>query len=151
MPPVPVLSALYPWIKAAHLLFVITWMAALLYLPRLYVYHCEIRAGTAESERFKVMEERLLQRIATPAMVATWCFGVLLVVTPGIVDWGWGWWHVKLAAVVAMSAFHGMVGRWRREFLHDRNRHGPGFYRLAHHVPTILLVLIIVMVIVRPF
>lgn len=146
-----VLSSIYPWVKAAHLLVVITWMAALLYVPRLYVYHCGTVPGSAESERFKVMERGLLQHIATPAMVATWLFGLTLAFTPGILDWSWGWWHVKLAAVILMSGFHGAVSRWRRDFLNDRNRHPAGFYRLAHHVPTVLLVVIIIMVIVRPF
>ena len=81
----------------------IAWMAGMFYLPRLYVYHCELRPGSAESERFKVMERRLLKQIINPAMIATWTFGVLLVLTPGIIAWSAGWWHVKLAMVLLMS------------------------------------------------
>ncbi len=121
------------------------------YLPRLYVYHCETRPGSAESERFKVMERRLLRQIINPAMIATWTFGILLVLTPGVIDWAWGWWHVKLASVIAMSALHGEFSRWRKDFLHDRNRRPQRFYRIANEVPTLLVMLIVVMVIVRPF
>ncbi|HVC60865.1 MAG TPA: protoporphyrinogen oxidase HemJ [Acetobacteraceae bacterium] len=146
-----VLRTVYPWIKAMHVIAMVAWMAGLFYLPRLYVYHCETAPGSPESERFKVMERRLLRQIATPAMIATWTFGIVLVLTPGILDWGWGWWHVKLAAVILLSGFHGMVSRWRRDFLVDRNVRPQGFYRLANEVPTLLLAVIVVMVIVRPF
>ena len=148
---VPFLINFYPWTKALHVMALIAWMAGLFYLPRLYVYHCETAAGSAESERFKVMERRLLKQITTPAMLATWCFGILLVLTPGIIDWSWGWWHVKLAAVLTMTGFHGAVSRWRRDFLEDRNRRPQRFYRIVNEVPTLLLAVIVVMVIVRPF
>ena len=148
---VPFLINFYPWTKALHVMALIAWMAGLFYLPRLYVYHCETAAGSAESERFKVMERRLLKQITTPAMLATWCFGILLVLTPGIIDWSWAWWHVKLAAVLAMTGFHGAVSRWRRDFLEDRNRRPQRFYRIVNEVPTLLLAVIVVMVIVRPF
>ena len=148
---VPFLINLYPWTKALHVMALIAWMAGLFYLPRLYVYHCEVAAGSGESERFKVMERRLLKQITTPAMLATWFFGTLLVLTPGIIEWSWGWWHVKLAAVVAMTGFHGAVSRWRRDFLEDRNRRPQRFYRIANEVPSVLLAVIVIMVIVRPF
>jgi len=148
---VAALAPIYPWIKAFHLISVIAWMAGMFYLPRLYVYHCEVKPGTAESERFKVMERRLLRQIVNPAMIATWTFGILLVLTPGVIDWSWGWWHVKLAMVVLMSGFHGELSRWRRDFLEDRNRRPQRFYRIANEVPTLLVVIIVVMVIVRPF
>jgi putative membrane protein len=148
---VAALSFAYPWIKAGHLIAVIAWLAALLYLPRLYVYHCEVAAGSSGSERFKVMEHRLLKRIATPAMAAAWVFGLLLALTPGVIDWSQGWWRVKLAAVLVLSGYHGMLGRWRRDFLNDANPRSARFYRIAHHVPTVLLLVIVVMVIVRPF
>jgi putative membrane protein len=148
---IPALAPLFLWLKALHVIAVISWLAALLYLPRLYVYHCETAPGSAESERFKVMERRLFRVIATPAMVAAWLFGVLLVLTPGGVDWHAGWWHVKLLAVILMSGFHGMLSRWRKDFLADANRHPQRFYRLANEVPTLLMVIIVVMVIVRPF
>ena len=146
-----VLMALYPWIKAFHVIAVISWMAGMLYLPRLYVYHCEVKPGSLESERFKVMERKLLRGIVNPAMIAVWCLGLLLAFTPGAIDWHAGWWHVKLAAVLLLSGFHGALSRWRRDFLNDRNTRSQRFYRIANEVPTVLMVVIVVMVIVRPF
>jgi putative membrane protein len=145
------LAALYPWTKAFHIIAMIAWMAGLFYLPRLYVYHCELRPGSAESERFKVMEVRLLKQIINPAMIATWTFGILLALTPGIIDWSMSWWRVKLAMVVLLSGFHGALSRWRRDFLEDRNRRPQRFYRIANEVPTLLVIVIVVMVVVRPF
>jgi protoporphyrinogen IX oxidase len=145
------LAPLFLWIKALHVIAVISWMAALLYLPRLYVYHCEAAAGSAESERLKVMERRLLKTIATPAMIGAWLFGILLVLTPGGVDWHAGWWHVKLLAVILLSGFHGALSRWRKDFLADANRRSQRFYRIANEIPTVLMVIIVLMVIVRPF
>src|SRR5271163_1810780 len=145
------LSASILWIKAFHIISVIAWMAGMFYLPRLYVYHCETRPGSAESERFKVMERRLLKQIANPAMIATWAFGVLLVLTPGVLKWAAAWWHVKLAAVLALSGLHGAYARWRKDFLYDRNRRPARFYRIANEIPTVLLVLIVIMVVVLPF
>ncbi|MSO91355.1 MAG: protoporphyrinogen oxidase HemJ [Acetobacteraceae bacterium] len=140
----------YPWIKALHIMSVIAWMAGLFYLPRLYVYHCETSRGSAESERFKVMERRLLRQISNPAMIATWFCGLVLAATPGIIDWTAPWWGIKLAAVLAMSGFHGALSAWCRAFLEDRNRKSQRFYRIANEVPTVLAVIIVVMVIVRP-
>ena len=145
------LAALYPWTKAFHIIAMIAWMAGLFYLPRLYVYHCELRPGSAESERFKVMEVRLLKQIINPAMIATWTFGILLALTPGIIDWSMSWWRVKLAMVVLLSGFHGALSRWRRDFLEDRNTRPQRFYRIANEVPTLLVIIIVVMVVVRPF
>jgi len=148
---VPFFTLLYPWTKAFHVISLIAWLAGMLYLPRLYVYHCETAPGSAESERFKVMERRLLRQIINPAMIATWLFGIVLVLTPGIIDWSWGWWHVKLLCVLLLSGFHGALSRWRRDFLHDRNRRPQRFYRAMNEVPTVLMVIIVIMVIVRPF
>ncbi|MGH7152449.1 MAG: protoporphyrinogen oxidase HemJ [Acetobacteraceae bacterium] len=145
------LASFYPWAKAFHVISMVAWMSGMFYLPRLYVYHCGTRVGSAESERFKVMEQRLLRQIVNPAMISTWTFGIILVLTPGVIDWSWGWWHVKLAAVIAMSALHGEFSRWRKDFLHDRNRRSARFYRIANEIPTLLVVLIVIMVIVRPF
>ena len=146
-----VLLMLYPWIKALHVISVIAWMAGMLYLPRLYVYHCEVKPGSVESERFKVMERRLLRQIILPAMLAVWGFGLVLAFTPGVIDWHAGWWHVKLAAVLALSGFHGALSRWRRDFLEDRNTRPQRFYRIANEVPAVLMIIIVMMVIVRPF
>jgi putative membrane protein len=145
------LTPFYLWLKAFHVVSMIAWMAGIFYLPRLYVYHCLVAPGTAESERFKVMERRLLKQIMNPAMYATWGFGLLLVMTPGVIDWHAGWWHVKLAAVLLLSGFHGALSKWRREFRDDRNRRPERFYRIANEVPTLLVLVIVIMVIVRPF
>lgn len=145
------LAYVYPWTKAFHVISMVAWMAGMFYLPRLFVYHCEVPRGSAESERFKVMERRLLKQIINPAMIATWTFGVLLVLTPGIIDWHAGWWHVKLTCVILLSAFHGNLIGWWRGFLEDRNKRSQRFYRIANEVPTVLLAIIVIMVIVRPF
>ena len=144
------LAVLYPWTKAFHVISMVAWMAGMFYLPRLFVYHCELQPGSAESERFKVMEYRLLRQIINPAMIATWTFGVMLVLTPGIVDWSAPWWYVKLTAVLLMSGFHGAMSKWRRLFMEDRNTKSHRFSRMANEVPTLLLVAIVIMVIVRP-
>lgn len=146
------LVAFYPWIKALHVISMVAWMAGMFYLPRLFVYHTQLAPGSPESERFKVMERRLLKQIINPAMIATWVFGLLLLSTPGVIDWKHdGWWHVKLTMVLLMTGFHGAMSKWRREFLEDRNRRSHKFYRIANEVPTLLLVIIVIMVIVKPF
>ncbi len=145
------LADAYPWIRAGHVISVIAWMAGMLYLPRLFVYHAEAEIGSVQSETFKVMERRLLRAIINPAMIAAYVFGGCLLATPGIIDWGSGWIWVKLGAVLILSAFHGFLARWRRYFGMDDNRHGAKFYRAMNEVPTILLVVIVIMVIVRPF
>jgi len=144
------LGALYPWTKALHVISMVAWMAGTFYLPRLFVYHCDTVRGSAESERFKVMEYRLMKQIMNPAMIATWSFGILLVVTPGTIDWSAGWWHVKLASVILLSGFHGAMSRWRKDFLADANRRPARFFRIANEVPTVLMVVIVIMIIVRP-
>jgi putative membrane protein len=126
-------------------------MAGMLYLPRLFVYHVDAAPGSAQSETFKVMERRLLRAITNPAMVLAWVFGGLLLATPGLVDWSQAWIWVKLAMVGAMSGLHGYYSRWRKDFEADRNRRSARFYRLANELPTVLMIIIVVMVIVRPF
>lgn len=145
------LAALYPWTKALHVISVIAWMAALLYLPRLFVYHAAAGVGGEPAETFKVMERRLLKLIANPASVASWVFGLMLVFTPGIVDWSAGWVHVKAALVIAMTGYHHVLVRWWRAFAEDRNRHSARYYRIANEVPTVLMIGVVVMVVVRPF
>ncbi len=149
-----VIDALLPWMRwllAFHIMSVMAWMAGLFYLPRLFVYHCQVVPGTAESERFKLMERRLLRAITTPAMLSSFLFGGLLVLTPGAVDWHGGWWHLKLLCVVLMAGFHGLCARWRRDFAHDANTRSEKFYRFANEVPTLLMIVIVIMVVVRPF
>jgi putative membrane protein len=149
---IPWLATVYPWTKALHVISLIAWMAGIFYLPRLFVYHCSLQRGSLESERFKVMERRLLKQIMLPAMIATWTFGILLVLTPGVIDWKHdGWWHVKLLMVLLMTGFQGAAGKWRRMFLEDRNTKPERFYRIANEVPTVLMVIIVIMVIVKPF
>lgn len=139
----------YPWIKALHILAVIAWMAGMLYLPRLFVYHTEVPARSAESERFKVMERRLLRAIVNPAMAATWIFGLLL--ATALDAWGEGWFQVKGVLLIAMSGVHGLLSRWRKDFARDANRHTARFYRMMNEVPTLLLIGIVILVVVKPF
>ena len=146
-----ILAPFYLWTKSFHVISVIAWMAGLFYLPRLFVYHCAVRRGSAEGERMKVMERRLYKQIMAPAMMATWTFGLLLVLTPGAVDWSAGWWHTKLLMVLMMTGFQGAMGRWRRDFMEDRNTRSHRFYRYANEIPTVLMVVIVLMVIVKPF
>lgn len=145
------LAAGWLWIKALHVISVIAWMAGLLYLPRLFVYHTETEPGSEASERFKVMERRLLRLIMNPAMIATWLFGLALLGVPGLVDWGAGWIWVKLAAVTALTVLHHVFALWRKDFAADRRRHPPQVYRIANEGPTLAMVVIVVMVIVKPF
>jgi putative membrane protein len=147
-----ILTALYPWTKALHIVAMTAWMAGLFYLPRLFVYHVERATTPGElSETFKTMEAKLLRVIMTPAMAATWTFGLLLLATPGVVSWSAGWIYVKLVAVGGMSWFHGWLAQRQAEFARDANRLTGRRYRAMNEVPTILLVVIVVMVVVRPF
>lgn len=144
-------AELYPWIRALHLMSVIAWMAGMLYLPRLYVYHADAAPGSELSETFKVMERRLLRAIVNPSMIASFVFGGLLLATPGIVDWSAGWIWVKLVFVAAMAAMHGFLARWRRDFEADRNTRPARFYRMVNEVPALFMVAIVIMVVVKPF
>ena len=138
----------YLWIKSLHVIAIIAWMAGLLYLPRLFVYHCEAAAGSTMSETFKIMERRLMAAIMTPAMLAAWLFGGLMLVAQ---DWSGGWLHVKLAAVAAMTVHHFLQEGWRRAFAADRNPHATRFFRIQNEVPTLLMLVIVLLVIVKPF
>lgn len=139
----------YLWIKALHVIAVISWMAGMLYLPRLFVYHCEAEIGSRQSETFKVMERRLLKAIINPAMIVTWLAGLYLAWAG---HWfSFGWLHVKLAMVLAMSALHGFLSRWLRDFAADRRPHSQKFFRIINEVPTVLMIIIVIMVIVKPF
>jgi putative membrane protein len=145
------MTALFPWIKSFHIISMVAWMAGMFYLPRLFVYHCNTIPGSTDSERFKVMEYRLLKQIINPAMIATFVFGIWLMLTPGVITWTAGWWYVKLFCVLLLTGLHGAMSKWRREFMEDRNTRSPKFYRIANEIPTVLLVVIVIMVIVRPF
>jgi putative membrane protein len=139
----------YEWIKALHVIAVIAWMAGMLYLPRLFVYHCEAEPGSKQSETFKVMERRLLRAIITPAMIATWLLGLGLA-------WQGGWlashWlQTKIVLVLALSAIHGFLARWVRDFAADRNRMSQKFYRVINEIPAVLMVGIVILAVVKPF
>jgi putative membrane protein len=139
------------YVKAFHVIAIIAWMAGLLYLPRLFVYHAPTEKGSETSETFKVMERRLLRFITTPAMIASWVLGLILAFS-GLIDWSAdGWFHAKLALVVLLSAFHGLVAKWTKDFALDRNTRSARFYRIANEVPTLLMIGIVILVIVRPF
>ena len=141
----------YLWVKALHIISVIAWMAGLLYLPRLFVYHCDADPGSARSEMLKVMERRLLWAIMAPAMIASFLFGVWLLLMPGTVDWSSGWIHAKLVLVLALAAAHGMMVKWCRDFAVDRNSRSQKFYRIANEMPTVLMIAVVILAVVKPF
>lgn len=147
------LTAAYPWTKTLHIVSMVAWMAGLFYLPRVYVYHAERGGQPGEiSEVFKTMELKLLRLIMNPAMIATWAFGLALVATPGIVSWRSDLWiYPKLAAVLALTWFHHWLGLRRKEFARDANTRPGRTYRLMNEVPTVLLLVIVTLVVVRPF
>jgi protoporphyrinogen IX oxidase len=143
------MSELYLWLKALHLIAVIAWMAGMLYLPRLFVYHCEAAPGSPQSETFKVMERRLLRLIINPAMIVTWIVGLWLAWDSGF--YRSGWLQAKFVLVLAMSGVHGLLSRCVKDFAADRNRRSQKFYRIINEVPTVLMILIVILVIVKPF
>jgi putative membrane protein len=129
-------------------------MAGMLYLPRLFVYHCAAEKGSVQSETFKVMERRLLRAIINPAMIATWVFGLWLAWLGPDSRYGWfasGWLWAKIILVLGLSAVHGLLARWRKDFAQDRNRHSQKFYRIINEIPTILMILIVLLVVLKPF
>ena len=139
----------YLWAKALHVIAVISWMAGMLYLPRLFIYHTEAEKGSVQSETFKVMEQRLYRVIINPAMMVTWVFGLYLA-WKGF-DFSGGWLHAKIAAVVAMSGVHGYFGSAVRKFAEDRNEKTARHWRLVNEIPTVLMIVIVVLVVVKPF
>jgi len=142
----------YFWVKSLHIISVISWMAGMFYLPRLFVYHTErAEVGSEMSETFKVMERKLMRGIINPAMLATWTFGLIMVFTPGVIDWSQIWPWVKAASVLLMSGFHGWLSARRKEFERDINTRAGRTYRLANEVPTVLMFVIVIMVIIKPF
>ena len=145
-----ILANWYPWTKAFHVISVIAWMAGLFYLPRLFVYHAEQVGMSGEThEMFCTMERRLLRAIMNPAMIATWVFGLMVVFTPGIVDWGSIWPWTKMVGVLALTWFHHWLGLRRKEFLRGENMRSGRTYRLMNEVPTVFMVLIVISVIVK--
>ena len=143
------MSNFYLWLKALHVIAVIAWMAGMLYLPRLFVYHCEAAPGSPQSETFKVMERRLLRVIINPAMIVTWVVGLWLAWDSGF--YRSPWLQAKFVLVLAMSGVHGLLSRCVKDFGADRNQRSQKFYRIINEVPTALMVLIVILVIVKPF
>ena len=140
---------MYLWLKAFHIIAVISWMAGLLYLPRLFVYHTMAKPGSEQSETFKVMERRLLNFIMTPAMAVSWILGIVLVLQG---QWmTTTWFLIKFALVIALSLMHGLLSHWVAEFSLDRNRHTQKFYRIVNEIPTVLMIAIVLLAVVKPF
>lgn len=143
------LAPYYLWFKAFHIIAVIAWMAGMLYLPRLFVYHCEIKPGTDEYARFVTMERRLMRIIVNPSMIAVWVFGLLVATSTGA--WVQPWLHAKLALVIILSGLHGMFSRWRRDFEQGKNTRTQRFYRIVNEVPAVLMIFIVLLVVLKPF
>jgi putative membrane protein len=138
-----------PWLLAAHIVAVIAWMSGMLYLPRLFVYHTETLPGSDSSERFKVMERKLLKAIMNPSMIAVWILGPLLAwLTGAYLD---TWMQIKFVLVIAMSGLHGLFARCLRDFANDRNTHSARFFRITNELPAVLMVLIVILVKIQPF
>jgi putative membrane protein len=140
---------MYEWIKAFHIIAVIAWMAGMLYLPRLFVYHCAAERGSKQSESFKVMERRLLKAIINPAMIAAWVLGLWLA-------WRGGWYQApwlqaKVVLALVLSGMHGLFVRWVRAFGADQNRHSQKFYRIINEVPAVMMIAIVILAVVKPF
>ncbi len=145
---------MYQWVLAFHIIAVIAWMAGMLYLPRLFVYHYAAEKGSLQSETFKVMGRRLLRAIINSAMIATWILGVWLAWHGPDSRFGWfasGWLQAKLVLVLALSAVHGLLARWVKDFAADRNRHSQIFYRIINEIPTVLMIAIVLLAVLKPF
>jgi protoporphyrinogen IX oxidase len=145
------LVAVYPWVKALHIVSVVAWMAGLLYLPRLFVYHADAAPGSDKAETFAVMERRLLRGIMNPAMIMVIIFGAILAATPGIVDWRQGWIWAKLGLVLGLIVFHHLLARWRKDFAAGQPPHTARFFRMVNEAPTLALIAIVILVVVKPF
>jgi len=145
------LSLNYEWLRALHIIAIIAWMAGLLYLPRLFVYHADVKAGSAQSDMLKIMEYRLLTFIMHPALVASWLFGLLMLwANPGMLS-GAGWLHAKLLFVVLLTGFHHALMAWTKKFANDANTKDARFYRIMNEVPTLFMIVIVIMAVVQPF
>ena len=145
------LVAFYPWAKSLHIIAVIAWMAGLLYLPRLYVYHAGVPVESSRAAMLEVMERRLLRGIMLPAAALTYAFGLILAATPGMVDWQRGWLWGKLGLVVLLTFFHAVLAGWRRDFAAGKNAHSAKFYRVMNELPTLAMIAIVLLVVVKPF
>jgi putative membrane protein len=140
---------MYLWIKAFHIIAVISWMAGMLYLPRLFIYHANAKPGSEQAGTFKVMERRLLRFIMTPAMIVTWLLGIVLVLQGQFL--GATWFHIKIVLVLVMTITHGLFSHWVNEFNLDRNTRSSKFYRIVNEIPTVFLIGIVILATVKPF
>lgn len=145
------LSEWYLWIKAFHIIFVTTWMAGLFYLPRLFVYHTRAKVGSDRDKEFQVMERKLLRIIMNPSIVMVWVLGLALFFIPGLAPTDAGWVWVKGAAVIGLTWFHHSLGTWRKKFAAGKNTKPEKFFRKVNEIPSVLLVIIVIMVVVKPF
>ena len=145
------LVAVYPWVKALHIIAVIAWMAGLLYLPRLYVYHADLPRGSNRGAMLEIMERRLLRGIMLPAAVMTYGFGMLLAATPGVVDWHRGWIWAKLGLVGLLTIFHILLAYWRVALAQGKSSHSSKFYRIVNELPTVVMIAIVLLVVAKPF
>jgi protoporphyrinogen IX oxidase len=143
------MSNLYLWLKMLHILAIISWMAGMLYLPRLFVYHAEALKGSPQARTFVVMERRLMRAIMLPALLVTWITGLTLAIQTGVLHEGW--FHAKFALVIALSALHGYFAKIRKDLAEEINRHGSRFFRIMNEAPTVLLVGIVILVVFKPF
>jgi putative membrane protein len=141
----------YDWFKALHIIAVISWMAGMLYLPRLYVYHAGAEIGSELSETLKVMERRLLRFIMNPALILTWIFAILMIVANAESLMAQGWIHVKLTLVIALSGIHGVFSKWRKVFERDENTKSAKFYKIWNEAPTVMMIIIVILAVVKPF
>ncbi|WP_339691713.1 protoporphyrinogen oxidase HemJ [Celeribacter baekdonensis] len=147
-----ILASVYPWVKSLHVISVIAWMAGIFYLPRLFVRHTEsVKRGSEADILFQDMELKLLKLIMNPAMISTWVFGLCLVMTPGIVDWSAGWSWIKAGSVIAMTWFHHWLALRRKEFVAGTNTRTGRQYRMMNELPTLLMIIIVIMIIAKPF
>jgi len=145
------LADYYLWVKSLHLVAVMSWMAGMLYLPRLFVYHADVDPKSEASQLLKVMERRLLRYIINPAMIATFLLGILLAMTPGVISSGAGWFHSKVGLVLIMAGIHGMLSKHRKNFERDENKKSAKYFRVLNEVPTLLMILIVILAVVKPF
>ena len=143
------LGEAYPWVKAMHLMAVIAWMAGMLYLPRLFVYHADAEAGSDKAETFKIMERRLLRGIMNPAMILVWVFGIMLYTSGGY--WSEGWMHAKWLLVILLTGYHHLLARHFKDFREDRNSKTSRYFRMINELPALMMVGIVILVIVKPF
>ncbi|MFK8040572.1 MAG: protoporphyrinogen oxidase HemJ [Rickettsiaceae bacterium] len=141
----------YLWFKSAHIISVISWMAAMFYLPRIYVYHTQVQFGSEQDKMFQIMEERLLRIIMNPAMISTYVFGFLTAYIYGFGALGEIWFEIKFIGVIGLTLLHALFAKWRKDFKNDKNKHSTSFFRIINEVPVLLMIIIVVMVTIKPF